>query len=463
MEISLIQPRHTYAPDTGVGHVYMPTSLLTAGARLLEAGCNVDLQDLNFSPMTETKPHVGINLIGTPYIPRALQIIRALNEQHGLSLRAFIGGQVVSGLSSTQFSTLFGKNSLLGNDDQILANELNFSIGDLPRPEAVSLIKAYERIPIEYMRAYLSNEFSFYLSQGCKYACDFCAAVRSHKEPQSGKVNKVVESYRQIPVIEADLQYLSKKALEFGIKTLHIYLSNLDLFQNPSKLNEFARVASKVLRNNPEVTFNLRGLSTVESFLHAHTHHPQVIEEMVQIGLYRLGFGIDGATAEVWNAVHKTHNSEDKCFRAIQIARREYGLVPESLVVFGHPDIDDEKSLSLAVKFSKEMYDQYGSIPRPHVAKNFLPGNFGWRAESNQRAVGELINNPESFQSLDLLALASRITHPNKSQREAVNEAFLELCDNPESPSQSILPILPELSESERAEVRQANKGKYDL
>ena len=45
MKIDLVQPRHNYAPKEGVGHIYMPTSLLTVGARLLNAGAEVTFHD----------------------------------------------------------------------------------------------------------------------------------------------------------------------------------------------------------------------------------------------------------------------------------------------------------------------------------------------------------------------------------------------------------------------------------
>ena len=55
------------------------------------------------------------------------------------------------------------------------------------------------------------------------------------------------------------------------------------------------------------------------------------------------------------------------------------GLTPETLMVFGHHGVDTENSLIKAVEFTQAMWDQYGSLPRPHVAKSVVPGNDGWR------------------------------------------------------------------------------------
>ena len=65
VKIDLIQLRHNYAPHPSVerlGHIYMPTSLLTAGAVLQNAGIGVAIHDENFSPSDITSKYVGIKL-----------------------------------------------------------------------------------------------------------------------------------------------------------------------------------------------------------------------------------------------------------------------------------------------------------------------------------------------------------------------------------------------------------------
>ena len=73
MKLALIQPRHNYAPSEGLGHVYMPTSLLTVGARLLSAGVEVEFHDENIRPKDVSANYVGFNLLGAPYIPEVIK------------------------------------------------------------------------------------------------------------------------------------------------------------------------------------------------------------------------------------------------------------------------------------------------------------------------------------------------------------------------------------------------------
>ena len=72
----------------------------------------------------------------------------------------------------------------------------------------------------------------------------------------------------------------------------------------------------------------------------------------------------------------------------------------------------------------------YGVVARPHVAKDMLPGNNGWRSPVWAQQRERLINNPELFKNLDVAALASDVTHPNESFRREVNEAYLEIIRN---------------------------------
>ena len=70
--IDIIQPRHNYAAPASVekhGHIYLPTSALTAGAVLMNSGIDVIFHDENIESAKITSRYVGINLLGAPYIP----------------------------------------------------------------------------------------------------------------------------------------------------------------------------------------------------------------------------------------------------------------------------------------------------------------------------------------------------------------------------------------------------------
>ena len=80
MKIDLVQPRHNYAPKEGVGHIYMPTSLLTVGARLLNAGVDVTFHDENTKPLEVSSDYVGFNLLGAPYIPEVIKLQEKIRQ-----------------------------------------------------------------------------------------------------------------------------------------------------------------------------------------------------------------------------------------------------------------------------------------------------------------------------------------------------------------------------------------------
>ena len=461
MKIDLIQPRHNYAPNEGLGHIYMPTSLFTVGARLLNAGVEVVFHDENLKPTRISSDYVGFNLLGAPYIPEVIKLQEKIRQEQG-EKTFLVGGQVVSGLSPSQLERLFGSSTHNGNDDSTLAKVLGIDEKALVSPEKTSLIPAYERVDDEVMKAYLSREFSLYVSQGCKFSCDFCAAVRTYRDPATGQTTKVKESYRDPSIIQADLAYLVGKAKSFGLGELQLYMSNLDVFQTPPQLLRFAYAVQEVQRSNPDVKISLRGLATVDSFLRARENMPQSIEELVNAGFNTVGFGVDGWTKEVWVAVKKRHNTEEKCLEAIRSTREDFAMTPEILMVFGHPTADTEESLAAAYQVTRIVVEAYGAVPRPHVSKDFIPGNNGWRSPEHSSAVKSLLELPEAFQSLDFTALPSLLTHPNGKIRELATKYFLKMCELPGNTTQHVKPITPNLTSEELEEAKRFNEGRFD-
>jgi hypothetical protein len=462
--ILLLQPRHTYAPNpkTGeLGQVYMPTSLLAAAARLLSAGVETQIVDENIAPCSTFTPITGINLIGAPYVSRGVEIKARLKKAHRDGV-LIVGGQGASGFGMKEKQRLFGADTVDGNNDGALCDFLKISQGKLPAPEAVSLIPAYNLIPDGIMQLYLSHEFSFYLSQGCRYSCTFCAAERTRTDPESNRIRPVRERYRSLDVVDQDLRYLLGRAKKCGLSSISFYLSNLDLFQSPKDLSEFAALVLTIRKSIPEMDMRLRALGTTTSFIDLHRTSPQIIEDLVRGGLYRVGFGIDGATPGVWRAVRKPHRT-DACLDALRISREEYRLVPETLMVFGHNGHDDLESLKLANDFLRGMAEHYGAIPRPHVAKDVVPGNDGWQASENQATLRYLFEKPHAFQLLDFTALPSWLTHPDPSFRRAVSDAFLQACSIEGASTQFVYPEDPELPAEALLEAKELNLRRYDL
>ena len=461
MKIDLVQPRHNYAPKEGVGHIYMPTSLLTVGARLLNAGAEVTFHDENIKPLEVSSDYVGFNLLGAPYIPEVIKLQEKIRQEQG-EKTFLVGGQVVSGLSQNQLERLLGTSTHNGNDDSTLAKVLGIDEKALVSPEKTSLIPAYERLGDEAMKEYLSREFSLYVSQGCKFFCDFCAAVRTYRDPATGQTTKVKESYRDPSIIQADLSYLVGKAKSFGLGELQLYVSNLDVFQTPTQLLSFAYAVQEVQRENPDFKIALRGLATVDSFLRARENMPNSIEELVNAGFNTVGFGVDGWTKEVWTAVKKGHNTEERCLEAIRSTREDFGMTPEILMVFGHPAADTEESLRAKYQVTRMSVGAYGAVPRPHVSKDFIPGNNGWRSPEHLGAVESLLGHPEAFQSLDFTALPSPLTHPNGKIRELATKYFLKMCELPGNTTKHVKPIMPGLSPLELEAIKEFNEGRFD-
>jgi len=453
MKIDLVQPRHNFAPKEGLGHVFMPTSLLSVAARLLEQGVEVNFYDENIRPAEVKAEVVGINAVGVPYIPEIIKLQERISEEQPQT-KYLIGGQPVNttredGFAPEQFTRLFGENAFDGNDDKNLADLVG--VEKLSPPEKTSLIPAYKLVSDEDMKEYLSRTFPLYVSQGCKNKCKFCPAQ-----------NKIPEKYRDQKIIREDLDYLVQRAKKVGLDEISIYMSNLDIFQTPDELYRFAQSVNEVKAENEGFEIKLRGLATVTSYLNVRDNQPEVIEEMVKAGLHAVGFGVDGWGKKVWESQDKGHNTKYKSIESIRSVREDYGITPEILMVFGHTKSDDDESLEGAYQITKKMGEEYRAIPRPHVAKTVVPGNDRWRDPKYAKQVEQLLDDPELFQGIDFTALPTEMTHPDTEQRELAEKYFLKICDLPGNTTQYLRAIEPGMTSKQIAEVKQFNEGRYD-
>jgi Radical SAM superfamily len=464
MQVLLIQPRHIYAPPAGdcaIGHVYMPTSLLAGAARLIALGCKVRLVDENLEVADIREGVVGLNLVGPPYVPVARDYLTRIRESTGGKAVILLGGQPVNGFTVKQLARLFGPEAVAANGDLALANALGVTSRAFEPRERLSLIPAYELLNPGHLRKYLEREFCFYVSQGCRFSCSFCAAERTHRL-DNGETVRAREMYRDREVLRRDLRYLMQKAQELGVDELSLYLSNLDLMQTPTALGEFCYDALQLQQEVSGVRLRMRGLSTVVSFLWAHRTFPEVIRVATECGLERVGFGIDGATPQVFAGTRKPQKDQIECMEAIEVCRSVYGITPEALMVFGHNDLEDEADLQAAVAFAQAMQVRYQAIPRPHVAKQVVPGNDGWHSAEQSDVVEQLLSYPGLFQHLDFTALPSKLTHQDDAFRELVNKYFLEVCSIEGSLTRYVVPV--PLGEDPAARwARAFNQGKYDI
>lgn len=478
-KITLIQPRHSNTSENSPAPVYLPSSLLTVSARLHHAGIDAKIHDHNLHPLDTQKMaasaglqegknlNVGANLVGAPYIPVIISLRQKIEDALGGKINLFLGGQPVNGLSKDQLYRLFGSQTFNGNNDHILKHQLGIDLRHLPQPEETSLIPAYEKLSDEDFKQYMSREFCLYLSQGCKYGCSFCGAKHTSINPVSGAVTKEKEIYRNLHIVEEELNYLVNRARKLGINHFEIYLSNLDLFQTPQKLKQFAQIILKLKQanaatgNSPAFTFRIRGLSTAKAFMDTYRQSKETITSMVDAGLWAIGFGVDGVSQKVWKQIKKGHNRKNECVDAIRLTRREFGITPEVFMVVGHAQ-DTQETMLEGVEFLLDMSEHYQAPPRPYVAKNIIPGNDAWLDPRNREYVENLIQHPEYFQLLDYAALPSPLTHPNPVMRHHIEEAFRMITEIPGNTTNLIYPVYPELGRRQAEIRRRLNAGKTD-
>ncbi|MDP2691584.1 MAG: hypothetical protein Q8O95_04245 [bacterium] len=143
--------------------------------------------------------------------------------------------------------------------------------------------------------------------------------IQTFREPTTGQITRAKEVYRDLEILEKDLGYLIQRAIRLGLNKLDIYMSNLDVFQSPDQLLDFARVCKGLKRQYPEFLLNLRGLATVDSFLRARDTKKESIEELTEAGFHTVGFGIDGMTPQVWKAIKKGHMPSLKTWFACMV------------------------------------------------------------------------------------------------------------------------------------------------
>jgi hypothetical protein len=433
-DIALIQPRHPYAPPIGSGakgHIYFPTSLYTFAARIRASGGTVQVYDENISGWAGDEALAGFACIGSPYIPGLAS--RSSGAERLKGGRVLLGGQGIRGLSPSEFVRLFGTDAINGNLEEELHAHAILSSSS-PAQESVSIAEQIGELDDETFRLYFSRETPLYLSQGCRFSCTFCGALRT----VPGEV-VVRESYRALTCLDEELRMIVARSSALGIAESAFYVSNLDLFQTPASLSKIVEIVRSVRREFPLHHLRFRGLSTANSFLLVHRRDPQLIQDLVEIGFSQIGFGIDGATPDVWRAIRKPHKSDD-CLRAVLVAREVYGIVPEALMVFGHDGHDTPESLRLAVDTVKRLGDEFGAIPRPHVAKSLVPGNDGWRISPALPQKAYLLENPWAFQFLDFTCLPTDLTHVDPDFRASVREAFLSVCGLPSCLTQYVRP-----------------------
>lgn len=442
METIFLQPRHIYAPENGDGHIHLSSSLVTAVSRIKTAGSvrEISIRDENFDGNHDqgilNADTVGITIVGAPYIEAVRQIISRRVRDGSTVL---LGGQILGGFSDVDFNRLFNQRKditvLNGNADANLQEV--FDVGGLPSQEDTSSISTWETIPDDQWRQYLATEFSFYVSQGCKYRCSFCQAA-------SGRPEK----YRNQAIMEKDMEWLANKAKSLGINEISFYASNLDVFQTPNELAKFADSLQRVMKKTG-IQIKWRGLATVKSFIGAT---PELIKKIYKSGFVRVGLGIDGISREVWESIRKTHNGTiQQCEEALKKVDSA-GFTPEILMVYGH-SVDTRETMEATNAWCLEQAKAVGAEIRVHMGKP-------------REMAKSILEHPEYCTSFDYMALASTVSHGSDLARNSMlNRYFMELNANQEGAAKWVYPNAPEWEEfasQQGTTIQKLNEGRFD-
>lgn len=418
----------------GKPQVYFPTDLYLTAARLMTAGIDAKVHDLNRQGMPDRAELdqydcFGIGVFGAPYIPGSIKLAQALAKEGKPIL---VGGQAIAKLPPEHFARIYQKDqngTVQVNTDADLEKTLEVR-APLPPLERTSFVPAVSGMDDKTFKMYLEREFSFCVSQGCRYACTFCAAEK--KRP---------ETFRELDVMRADLEYLAENARRSSISSLKMYLSSLDLFQNPLQFGRVLAMFADV-RKNYKVDFILRGLSRVDSFTNALDECPELEDLIAEAGLQTIGFGVDGSSEKIWRSQKKGIKDLSQPDRALEKCR-EIGVTPEILMVMGFQQ-DTLGTMLKTYGYALSRLVTHNAVSRPYLAKPFVPGNDGWGDPQYEGSINTLVENPELFLNLDFAALGSTLTHPRTLHRLTSNFMYLLLITTAELVGKNATyPLLP--------------------
>ncbi len=413
-KVVLVELRYPY----GKSKIYMSGSLCATAARLLAAGHSVEIIDLNIdSPGSERVMNlfgnadiIGVSVIGSPYIPSMISFAKEVLVKYP-EATLIVGGQVIRGLTSEQFSTMFaGTEAIQIREDEDLAKVLKCRPEDLPSPFRVPYSPVWKQMDDDRLRHYLETEFALVVSQGCIYRCAFCAAVKGQKE-----------QFVSLEHFQTDILFLARSAKRFGLQKLECYTSSLDLFQNPEEVAKYLQAIASA-REATGIDIKVRCLACMASFLRAAKKIGNFGDLIRRSGLWCIGFGVDGTDEQVWKLQKKGHNHLSDVLTCLDLCG-DLNVRAEILLVFGFPQ-DNVRTLWTNVVNSMRFARGWeNTVLRPYLAKPFVPGNEGW--STGMAGVQDTVENPEKFFNFDFCAIGSRLTHPRLWHRWACNAAYL--------------------------------------
>jgi len=403
----------------GKPQAFLPGGLLNLGSRLLTRGITVGLKDLNFHEVTlaecQNYAAVGITLIGSAMIPQAYKVFRHLKAE-GYSGRLLLGGPLVATLTDEDVADL--TKELPGVECIRTDVDLMGVFGPgLMAKQAVNMVPMLEKLATEdptLLIRYLSNEFCLYTSSGCVYKCAFCAAPENGHNQQGAR-----ERYRAIEPMEAEIRWICSFLAEHTeVKTLRMYLSNLDAFQTFPQLIAVLETVNRVCAEFGMKPL-MRCLATPHFVFINLKKGPEVGQMVRSLGLYEAGIGVDGLGPKYWKATNKVQNKMPEVLQAMLLLK-EADIICELLMVQGGR-VDTFWMMFRSYLFCV-WYACKGFTTRTYMAKE-PPGSQFWR-ELHHAERQRYWQDPVLFKMLDFAMNAGELTHPNWWKRVTSNLFF---------------------------------------
>jgi len=388
---------------------------MNVGSRLLQCGVEVEFLDLNHQnweakrSILNESDLIGLTALGAPYIPDIIKIVRQMRAG-GLQQPVLVGGEGINRLESTHFAKWFeGLNVRQVKSDCDIASACDINSSNFPSAYETSMVPMLERLTTSQLKGYLTKEFALFTSQGCAFNCSFCAAAKAQKE-----------QYRSCESLADELRFICYHLYCFGHHDLNVYITNLDAFQTPDKLEERLVIIRKIA-DKYGLTPHVRCLATSRCTFHACRKDPDLPKRLRSYGLEVVAFGADGADEETWRQQNKMHNSLSELQMVCQ-AMKQAKITVELLMVIGFPG-SPWIALWHGLKFSiVEAFK--GNVIRPYLAKSQTPSG-NW--PNDNPLVQAFLKDPSLLVRLDYAMVGSEQTHPRWLERWAVNATYLTI------------------------------------
>lgn len=411
--VHLIQPRH---PDGA--RPYLPNGSLNLGARIRNTMHatheGVRFTDLN---VTHRLPDeivytdiVGISVLGTPYVPEVRQLVRRLRD-HDCTQRVVIGGYGVKHLTPEQFARIFGGHGDVRRG--VTPREIveGFALPFIDDEFETPMSRMLMRLPRDHWDAYFGNEWCLFVSNGCAYGCSFCAADKRQRE-----------RFRPTATIVQEVNTICAMLYQLGKTSTDIYLSSLDILQNPVEMETVLRATARRFAEYG-IQPRFRGLATAKCLVKATRHDRAILRRWHdEFGVICIGIGVDGSAPDEWRAQKKQHNTQDEIDEALG-AIRAADMTPEALMVIGFPESSVRTSLRSSLACLKIAARPEGIVVRPYLGKTGVPGSDAWN--EGRIDVDRFLDRPELFRNFEYPMLGTPETHPDCRQRWAANAGFL--------------------------------------